>query len=185
MNPRAPNRRRDQGTSFAELMLASLIIGTTLVATTSSMTESAEVYHFFSDGPHEALMLAQEIHEAAVLLPWEPDDGSGNFGPDVETIWDLHEQSYHPPRSAKHEKVKSHVTWRQEVEVRHVDMDNPSVVVDPDTFEGDTLVELRVKVEELDGQYQDPAEDDPAPGVVTDFGWFSWWMSEPTVEEDA
>jgi hypothetical protein len=183
MNPRAPNRS-EQGTSFAELMLASMIIGTTLVATTSSMTESAEVYHFFSDGPHEALMLAQEIHEAAVLLPWE-EAGDSSFGDDVDTIWDFHETTFHPPRSAEYEKVKSHVTWRQQVEVRHVDMDDPTVVVDPDEFEGDTLVELRVHVVELDGVYETWDEEDPEPGVATDFGWFTWWMSEPTVEEDA
>ncbi len=183
MKSRTPNRCQ-QGTSFAELMLASVIIGTTLVATTSSMTESAEVYHFFSDGPQEALMLAQEIHEAAVLLAWE-EAGDASFGDDVEILWDFHDTTFHPPRSAEFEKVKSHVTWRQTVELRHVDMDDPTVVVDPDTFEGDTLVELRVHVEELDGVYETWDEGDPEPGVATDFGWFSWWMSEPTVEEDA
>ena len=185
MIPRPANRRSERGTSFAELMVASLVIGTTVVASTSSMSESAQVYHFFSDGPHEALMLAQEIHEAALLLPWEPDAGAEGFGPDVDTLWDLHELALHPPRSAEFEKVKSHVTWRQEVEVRHVDMENPTVAVDPDTFEGDTLIELRVHVEELDGLYIGNDESGPTPGIVTDFGWFSWWMSEPTVEEDA
>jgi len=159
---------RERGSSFAELMLATLIVGTTIVASISSMSESAEVYHYFSDGPHEALMLAQEIHEAAVLLPWEADPGDpAVFGPDVVTVWDLDEAEFDPPRSAEYEVILSHIAWEQHVEVRVVDMADPTVEVDPDTFEGDTLTELAVTV------YQ-------GPNVA---GTFKWWITEPGADE--
>lgn len=150
-------------------MLATLIIATTVVAATSSYSESAEVYHFFADGPHEALMLAQEIHEGAMLLPWvETADMEPQFGPDVYTLWDLDEMEFHPPRSAEYEEVVSHKTWTQSVEVRHVSLEDPSTVVDPLTYEGDTLVELVVSIK--NGQQ--------------DYGQFSWWMTEPEHDTD-
>lgn len=151
-------------------MLATIIISTTLVAAMSSYSESIEVYHFFADGPHEALMLAQEIHEGAMLLCWvESDESEATFGPDVDTLWDLDGMSFKPPRSAEFEQVVSHMGWTQEVEVRHVALDDPTQVVDPETYEGDTLVELVVSISQ----------------GANDYGEFSWWMTEPEHENDA
>jgi hypothetical protein len=147
---------------MAELMLATLIIGTTVVGASSSLSQTASVYHFFTDGPHEALMLAQEIHEAAVALPWE-DNADPLFGPEVATLWDLDETEYKPPRSASYEVVTSHPLWTQEVCVEHVDLDDPNVVVDPDEFGGDTLVRLKVVISQ--GELE----------IET----FKWWMTEP------
>lgn len=159
------SRRRESGATFIELMLAVLVISTTLVASTSSMRGSTEVYHYFTDGKHEALMLAQEIHEAAKLLPWNAEGvEEPGFGPDVYTLWDLEEKVYSPPRSAEYDVIVSHIGWTQKVEVRVVDMDNPDVEVDPETFEGETLVELKVTVKE---------------GAL-EVDSVGWWMSEPT-----
>ncbi len=172
MNPdtsRAPAARRtESGATFVELMLAVLIISTTLVASTTSMRGSTEVYHYFTDGKHEALMLAQEIHEAAKLLPWDAEGvEEPGFGPDVYTLWDLEEKTYSPPRSAEYDVIVSHIGWTQQVEVRTVDMDHPEVEVDPETFAGETLVELKVAIKE-------------GSLVVDSVGW---WMSEPTQVE--
>ncbi len=60
--------------------------------------------------------------------------------------------------------IVSHIGWTQKVEVRVVDMDNPDVEVDPETFEGETLVELKVTVKE---------------GAL-EVDSVGWWMSEPT-----
>jgi len=166
MNRPARNtaRRHERGSTFFEVILATLIVGTTLVATTSSMSESAEVYSYFADGPHEALMLAQEIHEAAELLPWEAEVGApANYGPDVVTFWDLDGALFDPPRSANYELVASHLNWSQDVEISFVDLENPSEEVDPDTFEGEVLVRLEVTVLRLD-----KAMDT-----------FEWWMTDP------
>jgi len=82
-------------------MLATLILGYTVVGATNSLSKSASVYHYFNEGAHESLMLAQEIHEAARLLPWGTAAGApATFGPDVVTIWDLHDKTFSPPRSA-------------------------------------------------------------------------------------
>ena len=143
-------------------MLATLIIGSTVVAASSSLSQTASVYHFFTDGPHEALMLAQEIHEVAVTLPWEAG-ATPAFGSDVHSIWDLDGQEYHPPRSASFDVVVSHPLWKQEVAVDFVDLDNPNTVVDPDAFGGETLVRLEVTV------FHGDVEVDT----------FHWWMSEP------
>ena len=160
--------RRERGTTFFEVILATLVVGTTLVATTASMTESAEVYSYFADGPHEALMLAQEIHEAAELLPWEAEPGAdANYGPDIVTFWDLDAQVFDPPRSANYDLVASHLNWSQDVEISFVDLENPSEEVDPDTFEGEVLVRLEVSVKRLD--------------KVMDT--FEWWMTDPADSE--
>jgi hypothetical protein len=163
--PATATRRRQSGATFIELMLAVLVISTTLVASTDSMRGSTEVYHYFTDGKHEALMLAQEIHEAAKLLPWDAEGvEEPGFGPGVYTLWDLEDKVYTPPRSAEYDVIVSHIGWTQMVEVRVVDMDHPEVEVDPETFEGETLVELKVTVKQ-------------GALAVDSVGW---WMSEPT-----
>jgi hypothetical protein len=143
-------------------MLATLIIGTTVVGASSSLSQTASVYHFFTDGPHEALMLAQEIHEAAVSLPWEGST-EAVFGEDVAVLWDLDEQEYKPPRSASYDLIVSHSLWTQEVTLDFVDLDDPNTVVDPESFGGETLVRLKVAVS-LGGNEVDA---------------FHWWMTEP------
>jgi hypothetical protein len=145
-------------------MLATLIVGSSVVASSASLRGSTEVYHFFAEGGHEALMLAQEIHEAAVLLPWEEGEEEDLFGDDVDEFLDLDGMVFDPPRSAEYEVVVSHQDWMQEVEIKYVDLQDPSIEVDPDDFEGDYLIELEVTI------YR---EDD-------EMGVFSWWMADPS-----
>lgn len=165
---KAPRRRRSAGATFAELMLATLVVGSAVVASTASLARSTEVYHFFAEGPHEALMLAQEIHEAAMLLPWEaPADGDPQYGPNVYTLWDLDELEIHPPRSAEYEVVVSHPNWEQSMAIRFVDAEDPETEVDPETFEGNYLVELEVTIHE--GQ--------------DEIGSHTWWMTDPSESE--
>jgi hypothetical protein len=157
--------RGQRGASFVELMLSVLVISTTVVGSTASLSSSTEVYHYFADGQHEALMLAQEIHEGALLLPWsEGEPGSAMFGPDVTKLDDLDERTFEPPRSAEFDVVVSHLGWSQEVEVNQVDLADPTVEVDPATFEGEMQTELKVTV--MNGD--------------TLVGTFTWWLSEPT-----
>ena len=164
----ADSYRRERGTTFAELMIATMILGLAIVGSTTSLTQSATVYNYFAEGAHEALMLAQEIHEAAILLPWDSDPGDpAAFGPDVVNFWDLHDEEFSPPRSAAYAIVSSHTNWGQEVEIDFVDLHNPTVVVDPDLFTGPVQVRLRVTV------FQGQVEVDS----------FDWWMTEP--EDDA
>jgi hypothetical protein len=161
--PSSPGSRAQRGASFVELMLAVLVISTTVVGSTASMRSTTEVYHYFSDGQHEALMLAQEIHEAALLLPWS-DGGAATFGTDVAELEDLDGKSYDPPRSAEYDVVVSHLGWSQHVQIKHVDLDDPTVEVDPDTFDGEMQTELEVTVK--NGELE--------------VGTFNWWLSEPT-----
>lgn len=167
---RSRRARSTTGATFIEVSLATVIIATALVGAMSSMTETAKVYHYFSEGPHEALMLAQEIHEAALLLPFEPEVGQSDlFGSSVETVHDLDDRSYKPPRSAQYEPIGSHQHWSQHVSVRLVAVDDPSVEIsDPESFSGEALTELKVTIrDELDEEA----------------GTFTWWMTPP--EEDS
>ena len=163
-----PSRRAQSGATFVELMLAVLIISTTVVASTASMHSSSEVYHYFSGGKHEALMLAQEIHEAALLLPWETEPGADPaFGPEVYDLFDLDEKHYDPPRSAEYDLVISHIGWSQTISVKYVDLNNPDVEVDPEEFVGEKLVKLSVTIKTGD----------------TEVDKLSWWLSRPTEAE--
>jgi hypothetical protein len=161
--PAPPARPAESGATFIELMLAVLIISTTLVASTTSMTTSAEVYHYFADGKHEALMLAQEIHEAALLLPWEAG-AEAQFGDNVYDLYDLDGKTYCPPRSAEYDLIVSNMSWSQVVSVKTVDLANPDIEVDPATFTGPTLVKLSVTIKEGE--------------TVVDT--LSWWLSQST-----
>lgn len=161
--PAPPARGTQSGATFIELMLAVLIIGTTLVASTTSMQSSASVYHYFADGEHEALMLAQEIHEAALLLPWQAG-AVAKFGEDVYGLYDLDGKTYAPPRSAEYDLIVSNMGWSQTVSVKTVDLANPDVEVDPATFTDPTLVKLSVTIKEGE--------------TVVDT--LSWWLSQST-----
>jgi hypothetical protein len=152
------------GATFAELMLATLVVGSAVVASTASLRGSTEVYHFFAEGPHEALMLAQEIHEAAVLLPWVAGEEDDLFGEGVAKLDDLDGLVFDPPRSAEYEVVISHENWSQEVDIKHVDLADPSIEIDPDTFVGDYLTELEV-THISEGE---------------EMGVHSWWMADPS-----
>ena len=148
-------------------MLAVLVISTTIVASHSSLMGTVATYHYFADGGHESLLLAKEIHEAALLLPWEADTGSeASFGADVHTLYELDGKVYAPPRSAGYDIVTSHLGWSQTVSVRTVSMNDPAVEVDPSTFAGQTLTELTVVVK--DGEKL--------------VGTHSWWLTDPTSE---
>lgn len=166
-----PRRKRSiVGATFIEVSLATVIIATAVVGAMSSMTETAKVYHYFADGPHEALMLAQEIHEGALLLPFEPVLGENDlFGTNVETVYDLDGRTYSPPRSAQYETIHSHKHWSQAVNVRLVAVDDPSVEVEnPEAYGGPTLTELTVTVfDELNQEA----------------GAFTWWMAPPEHED--
>ncbi len=163
--PRLRAARHLRGASFVELMLAVLVISTTVVGSTASLHSSTEVYHYFADGKHEALMLAQEIHEAALLLPWTADASApAAFGPSVKKLQDLDGMSFFPPRSANYAVVVSNLNWKQIVEVNQVDLNDPTVEVDPATFEGETQTQLKVTVE----------------NGGASVGTFTWWLTEPT-----
>jgi hypothetical protein len=166
--PTESDRRSQRGTSFAELMLAVLIISTTVVASHSSLTGTVSAYHYFADGEHESLLLAKEIHEAALLLPWAPDpESSASFGADVHTLFEMDEKVYAPPRSAGYDVVTSHLGWSQTVDVKVVNMADPTAEVDPATFGGAKLTELSVTVK--DGEK-----------VI---GTHHWWLTDPTAVE--
>ena len=165
LRPSSSGSRAQRGASFVELMLAVLVISTTVVGSTASMRSTTEVYHYFADGQHEALMLAQEIHEAALVMPWSHQAGDpAQFGTTVYDIWDFDGKSYTPPRSAEYDLVVSHLGWSQVVAVDVVDLENPDIVVDPDTFTGETLIKLSVTIK----------------NGAQEVDKLSWWLSEPT-----
>ena len=163
--PQDHARREISGSSFAEVLLATVVIATTVVGAVSSMRGSVSTYHFFADGPHEALMLAQEIHEGALLLPWTPELGQKDlFGQGVDTIADLDGQSFNPSRSAQYEVIQSHADWEQNVEIRYLSLADPAVVVGEQVGSTEeTLVELRVTILDPTG---------------AEMGTFSWWMHD-------
>lgn len=156
-------RREERGTTFADVLISTVVVSTAIVATMTTVADSARVYDYFANGPYTALLVAQEVHEAALTLPWEADPAAteGLFGPDVFVIQDLDGKSIQPARTAEFSTITNPLNWKQQVEINEVDPNDPSI---PAYLDPDALLELEVKV------------FDPADTLV---GTFTWWMSPP------
>ena len=156
-------RRDETGTTFADVLISTVVVSTAIVATMTTVADSARVYDYFANGPYTALLVAQEVHEAALVLPWEADAGAteGLFGPDVFELGDLDGMSIQPARTAEFNPITNPLNWKQEIVLNEVDPSDPTI---PAFLDPDALLELEVKV-------YDP-DDNPV-------GTFTWWMSPP------
>lgn len=138
-------------------------MSTAIVAAMSTVADSTKVYDYFANGPYTALLVAQEVHEAALTLPWEadPEQTDGLFGPDVYELDDIDGMSIQPARTAEWNEITNPLDWKQDVVLNEVDPNDPTI---PAYLDPNALMELEVKVY------------DAADNIV---GTFTWWMSPP------
>ena len=153
--------RRECGTSFLELLLAVIVIGVALVAASASQLGSLQVQAATAPQGEAARVLAEEIHQAALRLPWSaPVDAIPLFGGDVSMLSDLDGRVFSPPRSGADTALQAFEGWSQSVELRSVDPAEPTVPVQAGQA---ALIELSVTIHQ----------------GVEERGCFSWWLARP------
>ena len=153
--------RASSGFSFVEILVATLIVGSALVAAMSSLTVAAQSQSALATGPTTALTLANEIHTLAVGLPRTEGDGSpAHAGGDVAVLDDLDGATFSPPIDARRGSLTSSTGWSQAVRIDPVALAAPTAA-DDGRDSADTLLRLTVTV----SQGADSA------------GTYSWWIN--------
>jgi hypothetical protein len=132
---RFASRRATAGLTLIEVLLATLIAGTMLVAATTALTGSVKAQQVMMGDPVTAFGLAREIHSAAQLLPRTPGDGvPATTGAEVVTLDDLDDATFSPPLSARLASLTGSAGWSQEVHLEHVNLTTPGILAeDPET----------------------------------------------------
>jgi len=158
---RFASRRARSGFSFIEVLLATLVVGTVLVAATSSITGSVQAKHILVGEPGIALGLAREIHTVAQVLPRDAGDGvAATVGSEVAVLDDLDGATFSPPLAANLASLSQSAGWSQQVAIDTVTLAAPDQLA---TSADGSAVLLRLTVTVREGA-----------SVV---GSYTWWLN--------
>ena len=153
--------RAPAGFTFIEVLLATVILGTVLVAATTSLTGSVQAQDIMVGEPVAALGLAREIHSLALVLPRTAGDGvPATTGSEVLLLEDLDGAQFSPPIDAAKRTLASATGWSQQVLIEAVDLASPDQLAADATSAG-ALLRLTVTVRE---------------GAVV-VGTYVWWIN--------
>jgi hypothetical protein len=153
--------RATAGLTFIEVLFATLIAGTMLVAATSALTGAVKAQAIMAGTPITAFSLAREIHSAAQTLSRTPGDGvPATTGAEVETLDDLDGASFSPPVSARLANITAATGWSQEVDLESVELERPNTPADASAGSA-ALLRLTIIVRE--------------GGTVA--GTYVWWLN--------
>ncbi len=157
---------RHAGFTFIELMLATLFLGTMLVAASSAIGSAAVTKEHGRTVPQTALDFAQEIHAASMLLPRAPGAGvAATSGAGVSILEDLDGAVFSPPIDAGRQAFAGSTRWTQRVALERVLVADPSTTAPvPDEEVGEEeapWIYVLIVTMELDGAPQ---------------GSYSWWI---------
>lgn len=126
---RLSSRRATAGLSFIEILLATLVAGTMLVAATSALGGSVKAQQVMAGEPITAFGLAREIHSAAQVLSRNVGDGvAATVGSEVLTLDDLDGATFSPPISARLAALPACTGWSQEVHLEYVNLTTPGIL---------------------------------------------------------
>jgi len=158
---RSSSRRATTGLTFVEVLLATLIAGTMLVAATSALTQTVVATQVMADVPTTAFGLGREIHSLAQVLPHTTGDGvPATMGSEVVTLDDLDGATFSPPISARLSAMADVSGWSQEVHVEHVNLTSPGILA-TDPTDNAALLRLTVTVRQ-------------AKEII---GTYIWWLN--------
>jgi type II secretory pathway pseudopilin PulG len=120
-------RLRTRGYTLIETALATIIIGTGIIATMQLMA-AGTMSNSAATELTTAINLANNIHEVAVGLPFlsTTNPGSTTFkdagGPlNYTYLWDMSGDSYSPPLDVTRNTITGYGNWTQKVTVQSVD----------------------------------------------------------------
>jgi hypothetical protein len=149
------------GFSFVEVLLATLIVGTLMVAATTALTSSVHTYNVLAGQPFTALTLAREIHAAALTLPRDPGDGvPATDGSEVVVLDDLDGALFSPPIDAQLATLAHVSGWSQDVALERVSLSQPD---QPAALSADLSTLWRLDVVIRQG--------------AKEVGRYSWWIN--------
>lgn len=141
-------------------MLATLVVGSALVAAMTSLSTTARTQAVLATGPTTALTLANEIHTLALSLPRTAGDGSpARAGSEVAVLDDLDGAIFSPPIDARKAALTSSIGWTQTVDVEPIDLAGAGE--DEEDASSSTLLKLTVAVR----------QGSAAAGT------FTWWIN--------
>jgi len=137
-------RRRAAGLSLVEVLVASAVLGTVVVAATHSLTATVTMQDVTQERPTTAFELAREMFRIAQTLEQAPGDGQPATRPDeLVLLEDLDGASFSPPLDGRKQEQTGLSDWTQRTFLRRVDLADPTTTDD----EGQ-LHELTVVVDE-------------------------------------
>jgi prepilin-type N-terminal cleavage/methylation domain-containing protein len=170
MTPRAVPRRARRavtaGFTLFEVLLAVLILGTALVASTWSMTATARTKAAYDQAASPALFLAQEIFTLADGLPRTPIGMTGaTTGAAVVALDSLVGAKFSPPILADASVAPGFEGWEQSVDLSVYALDDLATPTGDDPAEG--LAPESGCVYRLDIEVRHDGEA---------VGSFSWWV---------
>ena len=120
-------RCRSRGFTLLETALATIIIGTGVIATMQLMAVGTMANSAATELT-TAINLANNVHEIAVGLPFASttNPGSTTFkdsgGPlNYRYLWDMNGDSYSPPLDVTRNTISGYGNWTQKVTVQSVD----------------------------------------------------------------
>jgi hypothetical protein len=114
-------------------MLATLIVGSALVAAMMSLSSAAQSQAALASGPTTALTLANEIHTLALSLPKTAGDGTpAHSGSEVAVLDDLDGASFSPPIDASKGALTASTGWTQSVTIDSIDLTGAAQTADDD-----------------------------------------------------
>jgi hypothetical protein len=144
------------GFSFVEVLVATVLVGTALVAATAALTGAVKTKDILAGEPTTALGLAREIHGLALLLPRTAGDGVPASVPsEVVVLDDLDGATFSPPIDAGLTVRSSATGWSQAIDIARVDLASPGTLVVDDGGD-DALLRLTVTIRqgaEVEGTY--------------------------------
>jgi hypothetical protein len=139
-----------------EVLIATALVGTALVAASVALTGAVKTQDALAGDSTTALGLAREIHGLALLLPRTPGDGVPAAGPgDVAVLEDLDGATFCPPIDARLAEQSASPDWSQEVGLARVDLDAPGTLAAGDDGD-DALLRLTVTIRQgadVEGTY--------------------------------
>jgi prepilin-type N-terminal cleavage/methylation domain-containing protein len=145
---RFASRRAASGFSLIEVLLATLVVGTVLVAATGAIGGAVSARAALSSEPVTAFELAREIHSLALVLPRDAGDGlPAATGADIALLEDLDGARFSPPVSAARAALAHATGWSQEVTLEAVDLAAPGSLAADATADA-VLLRLTVVVRE-------------------------------------
>lgn len=115
----AAHRRAQRGFTITEVLVATMLVGTSFVAVSWLTTSATRTHEMYKQSETDTLQLAREVHELAMNIKNEELSGLGTalLAKDIVALDSLDGATFSPPLRADG-SVMTHLSgWSQEVDL--------------------------------------------------------------------